>query len=504
MTHAQAAIKFLETLRIPEGPHAGEKLKLAPFQRAFIRGAFKPGTQTAVLTVARGNGKSGLTAGLALAELLGVLGRQPRREIVCAARTQAQARIVWEFMQGLARGLPESLQEAMHWRRAPYAEVAFDDEAGQHVCRCISATPRNALGTAPTLAIMDERGHWDDEAGDALEAALVSGLGKRGGRCIVISSSAATDAHSLSKLVDDPPVGTFVAEYRPAPNLPADDLESLLQANPGAKYGIGSSPEWLQAQAHRAIARGGQALSSFRLYNRNERTTDDRRDVLLTVDDWLRCEAEPLPSRAGPCVVGVDLGGSASMSACAPYWPQTGRLEAFAAFPTVPTLADRGARDGVKDRYVEMHRRGELVTLGHKVVPAADFLTAIVRHLEGEEVACLVSDRYRQSEFVDAMNAAGLRVPVVYRGMGWKDGGEDCERFRATVFDDLVRAAPSLLLRSAFADAVVIRDPANNAKLAKARSLGRIDAAAAAILAVAEGRRRVARTPGHAPRVVWA
>lgn len=43
------------------------------------------------------------------------------------------------------------------------------------------------------------------------------------------------------------------------------------------------------------------------------------------------------------------------------------------------------------------------------------------------------------------------------------------------------------------ADAVVLRDPANNLKLAKARSTGRIDAAAASVLAVAEGARRSGR-----------
>lgn len=54
-------------------------------------------------------------------------------------------------------------------------------------------------------------------------------------------------------------------------------------ANPGAKHGIGSSLELLEAQARRSIARGGSTLTSFRLYNRNERVSGETRDVLLTV-----------------------------------------------------------------------------------------------------------------------------------------------------------------------------------------------------------------------------
>jgi phage terminase large subunit-like protein len=91
---------------------------------------------------------------------------------------------------------------------------------------------------------------------------------------------------------------------------------------------------------------------------------------------------------------------------------------------------------------------------------------------------------------------------VIWRGQGFRDGGEDCERFRRAAFDGLVKSAPSLLLRSAFADAVTLRDPANNLKLAKARSKGRIDAAAATVLAVAEGARMLAR-PRRAARMVW-
>ena len=77
----------------------------------------------------------------------------------------------------------------------------------------------------------------------------------------------------------------------------ADDLESLKLANPGAAYGIGSSLDWLQGRARRAIARGGSTLTSFRLYNRNERVSGENLDVLLTVDEWLSCETADLPAR---------------------------------------------------------------------------------------------------------------------------------------------------------------------------------------------------------------
>ena len=100
------------------------------------------------------------------------------------------------------------------------------------------------------------------------------------------------------------------------------------------------------------------------------------------------------------------------------------------------------------------------------------------------------------------MAAAGIRAPVVFRGQGFRDGGADVEAFRKAVFDGEVLTVPSLLLRSAAADALVVMDDAMNAKLTKARSLGRIDAIAASILAVAEGQRRKA-APVRKARVAW-
>ena len=503
LTPAERAMRFVHGLAIPEGPNAGKPVRLAPFQRQFIEGALAPDTAAAVLSIGRGNGKSAITAGLGLGGLLGIWDDQPRREIIAAARTRDQGRIIWDFVAGFAASLPMELQRQITYRRAPRLEIEFAGNGGGHVLRVIAADGKSALGGAPTMAILDERGHWAADRGDELEHALLSGLGKRAGRAFLISTSASDDAHAFSRWIDDPAQGTYVQEHRPAPGLPADDLDSLLIANPGAPHGIGGSLEWLEAQARRAIARGGSSLTSFRLYNRNERVSGEARDLLITLDEWLACEADDLPPRQGGVVIGIDLGGSAAMTAAAFYWPDTGRLECHGTFPSMPNLLDRGQSDGVAGRYVEMQDRGELSVLGDKTVPVAPWLASVMQHVEGENVIAVTMDRYKQAELSEGLQRAGVRAPCVWRGQGFRDGGEDVERFRRAAFDGKVKAKPSLLLRSAFADAVCLRDPANNLKLAKARSTGRIDAAAASVLAVAQGA-RIAAQPKAKARMTWA
>jgi phage terminase large subunit-like protein len=500
---AAAAIKFIESLKVPEGPLAGQRIKLGEFQTRFIRGALADGISIAALSVGRGAGKTMLGAGLSLGALLGKIDRQPRREVIIGAKTRDQGRIAWSYVEGLSQSLPVRTRKQLTFLRSPRLEVRYEGDGGGHVLRVLASDAKNALGLAPVFALLDERGHWDRDKGDALESAIFSALGKRSGRALVISTSAPDDTHSFSKLLDEGGEHIYVQEHRAPEGCTADDIEALKIANPGAAVGIGSSLEWLLAEARRAIARGGSTLSNFRLYNLNQRVSGESRDMLLSVDDWLNCEVEDPPPREGQVVIGLDLGGSASMSAAALYWPQSTRLECYAWYPSKPSLLDRGHADGVASRYTEMARRGELSTLGVATVPVVPWLGEVMRHVEGETVAALVMDRYKQSELGEAIDRAGIRCAIVWRGMGFKDGGEDAERFRRACFDGRVKAAPSLLLRSAFSDCVCLRDPANNIKLAKARSLGRIDAASASVLAVAEGARILGRAVRKPRPPVW-
>jgi len=142
--------------------------------------------------------------------------------------------------------------------------------------------------------------------------------------------------------------------------------------------------------------------------------------------------------------------------------------------------------------------------MGGSTVPVHKFLANVVELLDGQPPAAVVGDRFRHAEFVEALRGAGLeRVPCVWRGMGWKDGSEGVERFRRALFEGKIRTIPSLLLRSAFADAITLVDPAGNHKLARGRSTGRIDAAAATVIAVAQGVRMQGQ-PETKARLAWA
>ena len=188
------------------------------------------------------------------------------------------------------------------------------------------------------------------------------------------------------------------------------------------------------------------------------------------------------------------------MTAGAFYWPSSGRLECYGAFARTPTLAERGRNDLVGQLYVAMSDEGELFALGNRAgrtTPVADFVNLLEGKLAGETPRYVCGDRYRQSELEDAMLDVGWRLE--FRGQGWRDGSEDVRNFQRAVLDGQVSMAPSRLLRHAVSESKLLFDPAGNPKLDKSRYRGRIDALAAAVMAVSAGMRHPARRLSLAP-----
>ena len=130
------------------------------------------------------------------------------------------------------------------------------------------------------------------------------------------------------------------------------------------------------------------------------RPSADESEVLLTVDDWERVCARPVPEREGRSVVGLDMGSSrAWSSACAIY--ENGRTEAVAVTPGIPSVEEQTKRDRVPSgTYARLVERGQLhVDADHRVVRVATLIDEIWRF----NPAVIVADRFRLAEVEDAV-----------------------------------------------------------------------------------------------------
>ena len=461
-----------------------------PWQRRFLCGLARPGVTTAALSVGRSNGKSWLAGKLARDYLL-----SDRRdsEAVIVASSYVQAKIIYRYAVRMVRdaGHDPADRRTWHYRDSANVAVLRSQETGQAI-RAISCDPKRAHGRVFGLALMDEPAQWPRGTRDAMLSAIDTGAGKVVGSRIVALGTRPTGAHWFADWLAGG--ADFVQCHAARRDDPPYWLRTIRRANPSFNYLPALRADLLR---QRDGARKDEAVRArYLALALNMGTSDTVENVLVSPEAWTRCEVDVLPDRAGPYVLGLDIGSGGSMTAAAAYWPVTGRLETLAVLGGIPDLADRGRRDNVGSLYLDMARRGELlVHAGLRVPDYGAFVGEIVARWGVPSV--IVADRYKEPELRDALDAGRMRrgLALVTRGQGWRDGAEDVRRFRRAVLRERVAAPRSLLLRSAIAEARTVTDVAGNCKLGKnteggRRKLARDDVAAAAILAVAEADRR--------------
>ena len=222
-------------------------------------------------------------------------------------------------------------------------------------------------------------------------------------------------------------------------------------------------------------------------------------DPLVQVAEFLQCVVplDDLPPRQGGVLVGWDLGGSTSMSACVAVWPETGRLETWCGFGDDPPLAKRD-REIVGELYVEAQRRGMLRTYPGKELSVDLFLGDIAHELSGENVIEARADRYKYAMADDALARSGVRWKVVYRGTGASakaDGSYDVKAAQKLIRNGAVKTTDNLMLVEAIRVTELRRDEAGNPALQKRFANARIDLCSALVLALGAMERYLAHPP---------
>ena len=488
-----SVIPWLETLEITQGEGAGGPLRLFPWERSWIDGLEASKRRTVGLSIARGAGKTALVGSLGAAAVAGPWAVS-RGLVLIVASTFKQARI--SFGHSLAFLKPMIRENPDRWRVLDSEQSAtVEDRATGAVLEAREATPGSLHGPAPVLIIGDEPSQWKATQSDRMFSALRTSLGKiPNSRALFIGTRPADGDHWFAKLLQRS--GTT---YKADPDGDPFDEAQWHAANPSLAF----MPELLETYREEAAdaADDPSLLPGFRALRLNLGGADVEVAVLIEAEAWQRCEVDLLPQAAGPCVLAFDLSGGDAMAAASCYWPSTGRLEALAAFPALPDLAERSRVDGAD--YQRMADDEDLLILGDpdERVVRVELLVAEALRRWGRP-ARIIADYHQQRKLQTALDRA--RFPpaaLITTGMGWKDSPGRIRDFRRAVGSGKVWVRPRLLIRSAFANGRTISDSMGAEKIIKGGASGRRrtardDVALAALLAVSEG----ARMPAEAPR----
>ena len=230
----------------------------------------------------------------------------------------------------------------------------------------------------------------------------------------------------------------------------------------------------------------------FMSYRLNIPTADEA-DTLLTVDDWERMTARPVPDVAGRPIVALDLGAGRAWSAAVAVW-ESGRVEALAVAPGIPSLADQERRDRVApDTYESLQARGVLQIAVGLRVPAAAAIWASLVDRWGIPAA-VVCDRFRLPELADVVQGD---APLEARVSRWSEASADIRDLRRLAKDGpwSVDADSRLLIAASLAAAVVKSDDQGSTRLTKAPNNTCRDDVAAALVLAAGAYQRTSRRP---------
>jgi len=496
LSRAERVVRFLESLPVTAGPFAGSKFKVRPWQRDIIEAMYATDETGArivrevLFTIPRGNGKTGLAAGLALCHLCGPEA-EPRGQVYSAASDRNQAGIIFDECEAMILQTP--------WFAARLNIQRFhkriEDEESGSVYRALSADARKAHGLNVSFFVYDEIAQAPNRD---LYDNLKTGMGKRvEPLAMVISTQSPDPLHVMSELVD---YGTQVRDgviedpaFLPALWIAPDDAEPWDEevwraCNPA----LG---DFRSLREMRETAERAKKLPSleavFRQLYLNQRIDAETR--FISSAEWNACAATPdiETVKRRPCFGGLDLGSTRDLTALVLVFPDGDGSVDVLPFFWCPkdTLTLREEADKVP--YRQWAREGLIEPTPGK---ATDH--AYVVHRLGElstmfDIQTVAYDRWRIEDLRKMLAEEGVNVTLEPFGQGFKDMGpavDDLERLTA---EGQLRHGGHPILTWNAANAIIARDPAGNRKLDKERSREKIDGLVALAQALGASKRHV-------------
>lgn len=480
MTRAEKIIQFIERYCVtPEGADVGKPLVLADFQKQFIRDVYDnpAGTRRAILSCARKNGKSGITAGLLLAHLIGPEAKQ-NSQIVSGAMSRDQAALVFNLACKMIQQSP---------KLAPLVRII---PSGKRLIglplnveyRALAADGKTAHGLSPVLVIGDEWGQVRGPQSDFIDALLTSQGAHENPLQIIISTQASGDADWLSVQIDDAKTSSdprIVCRVYAAPEgCDLLDEAAWRAANPA--LGLFRSEADLREQMVQA-QRMPSMENSARNLLLNQRVSTE--SPFVSPDVWKACSG-PVQPFDGPVFAGLDLSARTDLTALVLIGQDDDGVWHVQPHFWTPAqgLADRARRDRVP--YDLWARQGFLRTTPGATVDLEHVATDMAEILGDHDVRGIAFDRWRMDQLKRELDRIGVELPLVEHGQGFKDFSPALDALEAELLNGRIAHGMHPVLSMCAANATTVRDPAGNRKLDKSRATGRIDGMVALTMAM--------------------
>ncbi|MCC7046730.1 MAG: terminase large subunit [Alphaproteobacteria bacterium] len=488
LSRAERVIRFIETLKLTSGKKAGQLVQLRDWQCAIIRRIYDPigaddlrEVRTALITMGRKNGKTFLSAAIAMAHLCGPEA-VARGQICSAAADREQAALIYREMEAFIMADP-ALRRRTNLQRF---HRKIEDFQNGSTYEAMSSDARKAHGLGPALIICDELAQWK---GRGLYDNLTTGVGAVAEPLAIIISTQSSDPnHIMSELtgyarqvrdgvIEDPSFAPFVFEV-PIEADPWDEQAWRL-ANPA--LGDFRSLDEMRKAAELA-RRMPSREAAFRNLYLNQPIDPDVRFVAGA--DWKACAGavDPDTLRGRPCWGGLDLSSTTDLTALVLYFPEDGGAVLPYFWLPEDDLAGRESRDRVP--YTLWRNQGHIATWPGRVTDKRAVALRLAELASFYDIREIAFDRWRINDFKKILADEGIDLPLIEFGQGYKDQGPAVDALEIAILGRRLAHGGHPVLTWNVANAAVETDPAGARKITKQRAIARVDGLIALLMAV--------------------
>ena len=509
MTRGQRNCRWIqEHCRIPEGRDVGKPVKLRDWQRKeLLRIYDNPhGTRRAILSFGRKNGKTAISAFIALLHLCGPEAK-PNSQLYSAAQSREQASILFALAAKVVRMSP-TLAPVVVIRDT--AKQLYCEELGT-LYRALSAEASTAYGLSPVLIIHDELGQVKGPRSELYEALETATGAQESPLSIVISTQSPTDADLLSLLIED---GLSGADPRVVVSLYTAPMDADPFAEETIKLANPAFGDFQNAQETLAMAEDARRMPSreaeYRNLILNQRV--DMNAPFISRSAWTDCAGPVVDDFEGlPVFGGLDLSEVSDLTALVLAAPVGG------VWNVKPTFWLPGENLSVKARadrvpYDVWARDGWLNTTPGPTVDyefVADHLAALFDRLDVRKIAF---DRWNWRHLKPWLVKVGFTEEQLegdnavfeQMGQGFQSMSPALRDLESLILNRKIAHGGHPVLTMCASNATVQADPAGNRKLSKIKSHGRIDGMVALAMAMSVAGTFEMAAPQSEPRIRFA
>ena len=295
--------QYLLNLRVTQGYRVGEPFELFPWQKRFLRGVFKHKDGDAVLSVARGAGKTTLIAGLGCAAIDddGPLNAT-RGDTVIVGPSLDQSKLSFNHILAFLGEKLHDKKRFKTWNTRHHALIENRQTGATLQCR--SCQPDRLHGIAPSFLILDEGASWPRNIAEESYQVLQTSRGKiEGSRLIALGTRPVASAdHWFNSLMEEAHYSQIHAADK------GDDpflKRTWVKACPSLKGGgMPALLKQIKDEAKRA-KHNPAVLASFKALRLNMGLRPVNVCHVVSPEDYSACEGYAAPQ--GPYILGIDL-----------------------------------------------------------------------------------------------------------------------------------------------------------------------------------------------------